>query len=95
MAELSIILTEILRELYTAGPRRHDERSMRLSLPESHLWTLSNRINSLDEKLRNLYENVHPILHLIDAESKQRAYISSEAMAQDNGGSGERFECHV
>ncbi|PVH75085.1 hypothetical protein DL98DRAFT_466894 [Cadophora sp. DSE1049] len=95
MSELSIILTEILQELYTAVPRRHDGRSEAASFPESHMQLLSRKIGSLDRKLRSWYEKVHPILHLEDAESKQRAYASSEAMAQDVGGSGERFEHHV
>lgn len=95
MSELSIILTEILQELYTAGPRRHDGYPEAASFPESQMQLLSKKISSLDRKLRNWYENVRPILHLDDVESKQPAYASPEAVAQDVGGSGERFERHV
>lgn len=94
MSELSVIITEVLRELYTAHPK-HDQDVQQSSLPDLHMRNLSNKINSLDGKLRHWYRNVHSELHLENAEAKQRAYTSAEEMSKDIGGSGERFELHV
>ncbi|KAH8652660.1 hypothetical protein BGZ60DRAFT_533523 [Tricladium varicosporioides] len=96
MAEFSTILTEILSKLYRPTPNCNKEHTAPTSSLRSQISSLSKKINYLDSKLRDWYRNVHPLLHLDgDAESKERAYASPEAMDQDIGGHGERFERHV
>jgi hypothetical protein len=94
MSEFSTILTEILAELYR--PNSTENKSHVASVSQnSQILELSKKINCLDKRLRNWYKSVHALLQLDDVGSKQRVYASSEAMDQDIGGNGERFERHV
>ena len=95
MSNFSMILTDILRDLYGPGPRPNGENCGPASLHGSSVQILWRKINTLDKKLRSWYDNVPPVLRMEDADSKQRAYASPEAMAMDIGGSGEVFEGHV
>ncbi|KAI9736950.1 MAG: hypothetical protein M1834_000539 [Cirrosporium novae-zelandiae] len=94
MSELSLILTDILSELYSPS---HGTLifTRNLSRKDGYVQDLVAKVAHLDGRLKQWRSTIHPKMLLEDSLMIGAAYSSTDQMHADIGASGPVFERHV
>jgi hypothetical protein len=92
MSKLSVIINDILTDLYGLGSLKGKSQQSKSGGP-SGLQNLVRRVSNLDTRLQKWSAEIPDVLQLSDAETT--TYTSMDEMDQDIGASGPRFEAHI
>lgn len=94
MSKLSVLVKDILTELYGLGSFKRNTQHGRQGR-SSVLPSLMCKVSSLDDRLRKWKSEIPSPLQLNNACNSAAAYNSVEEMDRDIGASGPRFERHI
>ncbi|OOQ88133.1 putative fungal specific transcription factor [Penicillium brasilianum] len=92
MSKLSVLINDILTDLYGLGSLKGKSQQGRLS-GASGLKSLVRKVSAHDARLRKWKAEIPAVLQLSDADDT--TYTSADEMDQQIGASGPRFEAHI
>lgn len=92
MSKLSVLINDILTDLYGLGSLKGDTRQGR-SAASSSLQRLVRKVSALDARLQKWRAEIPAELRLNSANAT--TYTSIDEMDRDIGASGPRFEAHI